>query len=128
MTDWKASSPMKAAKGATRGKAGLRINDAECERLADGLGAVEDIELAQRLLHVVLHGERADVEDHADLDVALAVVDPLQDLLLARREEPRLGGLVGPGAIERPRDLAAHPGGVQIGHDQVREIGLLARE
>src|SRR3982751_2721138 len=79
-----------AAKGAARTKNGaryqpllalaepgttlLRIDDSQCQCLADCLSTVQHVEFAQRLLHVVLHGERADVEDHADLDVALAVV------------------------------------------------------
>src|SRR5215212_11422327 len=104
-----------------RGTAGTTwasgVDDPQREGLADGLRAVEHVQLAQRLLHVVLHGERADVEDHADLDVALAVVDPLQDLRLARREKPRLRRLVGACAVERPRDLAAHPRSMKVRDD-----------
>src|SRR5258708_4093133 len=103
----------------------LRIDQPQRESLADGLRAVQHVEFAQGLLDVVLDGERADVQDHPDFDVALAVVDPLQDLRLARGEEPGLGGLVGAGAIERPRHLAADPRGVQVRHDQVGEVGLL---
>src|SRR6186997_553403 len=86
----------------------LRVDDAQREGPADRLGAIEDVQLAQGLLHVVLDRERADLEDHADLDVALAVVDPLQDLLLARGEETGLHRFHA-GALERPGDLAAHP-------------------
>src|SRR6187549_520221 len=94
------------------------VDDPQRKGLADRLRAVDDVELPQRLLHVVLHGERADLEDHADLDVALAMVDPLQDLLLARGEEPGLYRFHA-GALERPGDLAAHPARVQRRNHQV---------
>src|SRR5688572_19449871 len=61
----------------------LRVQDSELQRLADRLGAVDHVELAQDLLHVVLHRERAYLQDRADLEVALAEVDPLQNVLLA---------------------------------------------
>src|SRR5689334_9519766 len=64
----------------------LRVEDAQLERLADRLRAVHDVELPQNLLHVVLHGERADLQDRADLEVRLAEVDPLEDVELAHRE------------------------------------------
>ena len=41
----------------------LGVDDAQREGLADGLRAVQHVQFAQRLLHVVLHGERADLED-----------------------------------------------------------------
>src|SRR5258706_16076631 len=73
----------------------LRVHDVQGGRLAHRLRAVQYVQLAQRLLHVVLHAECADLEDHADIDVALPVVEPLQDLRLAGREQPRLRRLVG---------------------------------
>src|SRR5258706_2107907 len=103
----------------------LWVDDAQRKRLAHGLRAVEDVQLAQGFLHVVLHGERADLEDHADLDVALAVVDPLQDLQLALREEAVLDRFR-PGALERPCDEASRPGAVQVRHHEIGEIRLLA--
>src|SRR5262249_33624517 len=105
----------------------LWVDDPKRKGLADRLRAIQYVQLAQRLLHVVLHGERADLQDHADLDVALAVVDPLQDLGLARREQPRLRRLVG-AAVERPRDLGAYPCGMQVRDDQVREVRLLGAD
>src|SRR5262249_24827880 len=82
---------------------GSGVEDAQLERLADRLGAVHHIELAQDLLHVVLHRERADLEDGADLVVALAEVDPAEDLLLARGERVGRGGRLRP----RPALVAA---------------------
>src|SRR5690242_18083105 len=70
------------------------VQNPQLERLADRLGAVHDVELAQNLLHVVLDRERADLEDRADLEVALAQVDPLQDVLLAGGEHALARGLV----------------------------------
>src|SRR6185436_16952269 len=64
----------------------LGIQDAKLERLADRLRAVDDVQLAQDFLHVVLHRERADLEDRADLEIRLAEVDPFQDVELADRE------------------------------------------
>src|SRR5207302_1479466 len=51
--------------------------------LGHGLGAIGHVELAEDALHVVLHGEFADVEDHPDLRVGLAHRDPHHDLALA---------------------------------------------
>src|SRR5258708_2492367 len=53
-----------------------QVEDAQRQRLADSLGAVLHVELAQDLLHVIFHRQRADREDGADFDVALADVDP----------------------------------------------------
>ena len=64
-----------------------RIEKAQRQRPADRLGAITDVELAQDLLHVILHRQRTDAEDGADLEIALAEMDPSQDLLFARREE-----------------------------------------
>src|SRR5690348_18398213 len=98
------------------------IEDPQLERLADRLRAVHDVQLAQDLLHVVLHRERADLEDRADLEVALAEIDPLQDVLLAHREHALVVRLVrGAG---RARHLRAHPGRVHGGREELREIGL----
>src|SRR5882672_5364188 len=65
----------------------LRVEDAQLERLADRLGAIHHVQLAQDLLHVVLHRQRADLEDRADLEVRFAEVDPLQDVELAHRQD-----------------------------------------
>src|SRR5919204_3464194 len=72
----------------------LRIENAKLERLADRLGAVDHVQLAKNLLYVVLHRERADLEDGADFEIALAEVDPLQDVLLADREHALTLGLL----------------------------------
>src|SRR5438094_8182300 len=86
----------------------LWIEDAQLERLADRLRAVHDVQLAQDLLYVVLDGERADLEDRADLEVALAEVNPLQDVQLAHREDAAAGGLVG-AALGALGELRTHP-------------------
>src|SRR5262245_64539660 len=67
----------------------LQAEDPERESSADGLGAVLNVQLAQDLLDVVLHRERADPENRADLDVALAEVNPAKDLLLPGSEQGR---------------------------------------
>src|SRR5205809_3820089 len=103
--------------------AALSGQDAQCERLADGLRAVQHTQLAQDLLHVILRRERADLEDHPDLDIALAAVDPLEDLPLPRGEKARHRGLH-PGALCLPVDLSADPGRVQEGHQQLDVIHL----
>src|SRR4051812_32404866 len=106
-----------------RGSARSGAEDAQREALADGLGAILDVELSQDLLHVVLHRERADLEDRADLDVALAEVDPLQDLLLAHGEQAH-AAVLGGRALDRAVDLGAQPGPVQEGNDQLDEVRL----
>src|SRR5882757_11387794 len=62
------------------------IEDAQLQRPADGVRAVLDVELAQDLLHVILDRQRADTQDGSDLGVALAEMDPAQDLLFPRAE------------------------------------------
>src|SRR6185369_9007207 len=64
----------------------LGIDDSGVQRFAHRLRAVYDFELAQDLLDVVLHRERADRQDRADFGIALAEVNPLQDFALARGE------------------------------------------
>src|SRR5205814_3829916 len=59
----KKSGPQWAPKFLLRESVRLGIQDAQLERLADGLRAVHHIQLAQDLLHMVLHGERANLED-----------------------------------------------------------------
>src|SRR5687767_15170514 len=73
----------------------LGVEDAQLERFADRLRAVHDVQLAQDFLHVVLHRERADLEDRADLEVRLAEVDPLQDVELAHGQHALVRSLVG---------------------------------
>src|SRR5581483_10989178 len=85
-----------------------------------------DVQLAQDLLHVVLHRERADLEDGADLEVRLAEVDPLQDVLLARGEHALARGLVERARV--PLRLRARPGGVHRGNDELRKAGLARRD
>src|ERR671914_1185431 len=70
----------------------LRVEDAQFQRLADRLCAIHDVQLAQDFLYVVLHRERADLEDRADLEVRLAEIDPFQDVQLAHREHALAGG------------------------------------
>src|SRR6059036_394565 len=103
--------------------AALSGQDAQCERLADGLRAVQHTQLAQDLLHVILRRERADLEDHPDLDIALAAVDPLEDLPLprgekARHRRPRSR------AFRLPVDLGADPGRMQERYQQLDVIRL----
>src|SRR4026208_2019370 len=95
----------------------LRIQDAQLERLADRLRAVHHVEFAQDLLHVVLHRERADLEDGADLEVRLAEVEPLEDVELAHREHAAAGGLVAAG-VDALGELRAHPRRVQRRREQ----------
>ena len=83
-----------------------------------------DVQLAQDLLHVVLHGQRADLEDRADLEVALAEVDPVQDFharatvsMLAAQRASRCRS-------PAPLICAAHPGRVQQRRDQLHEVRL----
>src|SRR5581483_10768901 len=88
----RARAPRKRKKPRSRGfrrrTATSGAEDPQREALAHGLRPVLHVQLPQDLLHVVLHRERADLEDRADLDVALAEVDPLEDLLLAHRQQP----------------------------------------
>src|SRR5438094_3157292 len=103
----------------------LWIEDAQLERLADRLRAVHHVQLAQDLLHVVLHRERADLEDRADLEVALAEINPLQDVELAHREHALPDRLLGGAAFGAPLlELRAHPRRVQRGREELREIRL----
>src|SRR5687767_4266493 len=103
----------------------LRVEDAQLERLADRLRAVHHVQLAQDLLHVVLHRERADLQDGADLEVRLAEVDPLQDVQLAHREDALPGELVAAAAVGAARlQLRAHQRGVQRRRHELREVGL----
>src|SRR5207244_5478392 len=72
---------------------------------------------------MVLYGERADLEDGADLEVRLADLDPLQDVELANGEHAAAGGLVAAsfGALG---ELGAHPRRVQRGRQQLDQVGL----
>src|SRR5437588_8487335 len=99
------------------------VEDAQLERLADRLRAVHDVQLAQDLLHVVLHRERADLEDRADLEVRFAEVDPLQDVQLAHGEDAAAGGLVA-AALRALGELRAHPRRMQRGREQLHEVRL----
>src|SRR5205807_799746 len=62
------------------------VENGQLEGPADCVRAVLNVELAQDFLQVILHRGRADAEDGSDLEVALAEMDPAQDLLLARSE------------------------------------------
>src|SRR5713226_587318 len=97
--------------------------NAQRDRLANGLRAVLDIQLAQNLLHVIFHRQRADLQDGSDLDVALAEMNPFQDFLLARGQKAGTRSLYG-SALYRPVDLSAHPRLVQERHDQLDAIDL----
>src|SRR2546429_7216681 len=90
----------------------LWIQNPQFKGLADRLRAVHHVQLAQDLLHVVLHGERADLEDGADLEVRLAEVDPLEDVHLAHGEHAAAGGLV-TGRLGALGELRAYPGSMQ---------------
>src|SRR5256885_6465067 len=98
--------------GFITGKSRSGVQDAQLERLADRLRTVHDVEFPQDLLHVVLHGERADLQDRADLEVRLAEVDPLEDVHLSYCKDAAAARLVavGLGALG---ELRADPGGVQ---------------
>src|SRR5579864_5211156 len=100
------------------------VEKAQRERSTNRLRAVAYIELAQNFLYVVLHGQRADPEYRADLEVALAEVYPAQDLLLARGEKIRRVGCR-LGLFGRTRQLRAHPGEMQEGSDELEHEGLL---
>src|SRR5688500_2019198 len=103
----------------------LGVQDAQLEGLADRLRAVHHVQLAQDFLYVVLDGERADLEDRADLEVALAEVDPLQDVLLAHREHALPDGLVAAvRAFGSPLQLRTHPCHVQRRREQLHEVGV----
>src|SRR5512138_955042 len=112
-----AEAPFAVVENATSG-----IEDPQLERLADRLRAVHDVELAQDLLHMVLHRERADLEDRADLEVRLAEIDPLEDVLLAHREHTLARGLLH--RARRARELRAHPRAVHRRREQLGEIDL----
>src|SRR6267378_4857976 len=98
--------------------------NAQRQRLDDGLSAVLNIQLAQNLLYVIFYRQRADLQDGSDLDVALAEVNPPQDFLLARSKKAGTAGMCA-GAFCRPVDLGAHPCLVQERHDQFYAIELL---
>src|SRR5262245_26770952 len=100
----------------------LRVENPQLERLADRLRAVHHVQLAQDLLHVVLHRERADLEDRADLEIRLAEINPLQDVLLAHREHALAGSLLDRGG--GARELRAHPRRVQRRREKLREVSL----
>src|SRR6267143_2264743 len=101
----------------------LSVQNAQRERLPDSLRAVQHTQFAQDLLHVILRRQRTDLQDHPDLDIALAAVDPLQDLPLPRGENARHRGLHS-GALCVPVDLSADPGRVQERHQQFDVIRL----
>src|SRR3954468_12241074 len=101
----------------------LWIEQAQLERLADRLRAVHHVQLAQDLLHVVLHRERADLEDRADLEVRLAQIDPLQYVELAHREDAAAGGLVA-AVLGALGELGAHPRRVQRRGEELHEVCL----
>src|SRR6267142_4837381 len=82
-------------------------------RLADGLRAVLDIQLAQNLLHVIFYRQRADLQDGPDLDVALAEMNPFQDFPLARGQNACTCRMYGGGTFYRPVYLGAYPRLVQ---------------
>src|SRR5579862_574732 len=100
------------------------VEKAQRECAANRLGAVAHIELAQNFLYVVLHGQRADPEYRADLEVALAEVYPTQDLLLACGEKIR-SVACRLGLFGCTCQLRAHPGEVQEGADELEHEGLL---
>src|SRR5438445_13204877 len=100
----------------------LWIQNPQFKGLADRLRAVHHVQLAQDLLHVVLHGERADLEDGADLEVRFAEVDPLQDVELAHREDAVSRGPIG--AAGRARYLGTHPGRVHSRGEELGEVEL----
>src|SRR6267143_3954322 len=101
----------------------LSVQNAQRERLPDSLRAVQHTQFAQDLLHVILRRQRTDLQDHSHLDIALAAVDPLQDLPLPRGENARHRGLHS-GALCLPVDLSADPGRVQERHQQFDVIRL----
>src|SRR2546425_12552295 len=101
----------------------LWIQNPKFKGLADRLRAVHHVQLAQDLLHVVLHGERADLEDGADLEVALSEIDPLEDVELAHGKHATAGSLVA-GRLGALGELRAHPGGVQRRREELYQIGL----
>src|SRR6266480_5217843 len=103
------------------------IEDTQLQRPADGVRAVLDVELAQDLLDVILDRERADTQDGSDLEVALAEMDPAQDLLLSRAE--RVDALQRRAALlERTPELRAHPCEVQERDHQFESRGVLLAE
>src|SRR5256886_3275917 len=99
------------------------VENAQYQRLDDGLSAVLNIQLAQNFLHVIFYRQRADLQDGADLDVALAEVNPFQYFLLARGKKARAAGMRA-SAFGRPVDLGAHPCLVQERDDQFYAIDL----
>src|SRR6266403_285909 len=78
------------------------------------------------LLDVILDRERADTQDGSDLEVALAEMNPAQDLLLSRAE--RVDALQRhAAALDRTPELRAHPCEVQERDHQFESDGNRSR-
>src|SRR5258708_445308 len=100
------------------------FQDAQFQRLADRLRTIDHVQLAQNLLHVVLHRQWADSEDGPDLKVALAKIDPPQNFLLADGYLARALGFHSVIALGSPTCLGAYPRCMQKRYYQAREVSV----
>src|SRR6185436_13099866 len=105
-------------------RASSGFQNAQFQRLANGLSPIDHIQLAQNFLYMVLHGQRADIEDGADFEVALAKIDLPKDLLLSRRYLSCFLCQHSVVALRAPAELGPHPRRMQEGRHQTRQVGM----
>src|SRR4029077_20334077 len=100
---------------------GLRlVRQAVLDGVPDQLDPVVQLQLSERVLHVVLHGAVRQYQPGGDLLVGQAGGDHAEDLGLALGQLPRRGVPVVPGRSRgQAPELAEHEGGEPRGEDRV---------